>query len=45
MIQDEVHEKINKWEMGPEKLNFTRASELVWLAREYLQYRKMEGKK
>lgn len=32
---DELAEKISKWEMGPEKLNFTRASEIVLLAREF----------
>lgn len=40
----ELAEKISKWEMGPEKLNFTRASEFVLLAREYLIYREMESK-
>lgn len=41
----ELAQKIDKWEMGPEKLNFTRASEIVLLAREYLYYRKKENKK
>lgn len=41
----ELAKKISKFEMGPEKLNFTRASEIVLLAREYLIYRKMEKSK
>lgn len=41
---EEVAKKISKWEF-PEKLNFTKSSEIVLLAREYLIYREMEKQK
>lgn len=46
MIVDlkELAEKISKFQF-PEKLNFTKSSEIVLLAREYLEYRQEEDKR